>query len=738
MANSRYLKEPLPSTFVEPKNVNPDQVSNTSNVTVRTFTELNIESGWEEFSFCLNAKSFTLDAQKRSLKYQAGAKKGESNSFGTKNDRWDKALLLVGLHSAHGIRGFVLNASFGLKNVPKQVAYLSFLLKMVSSGEQTVSAYLRKMESMASGTVAIRTSQASLLLTAHKIGWLELNELEISLLKKLVQGPSCIVKRETQDHQPLPDAYVSEFGKRAIWVLDNWLEPMAGFVEYLDAVWTRDGMTPNYIKQLFIPGAAGTSKWRNAVRKVRAPIIEYLEKKPNLFLKPNFPLTWQRINRRGENLVESYYADGSGRLLSAEGLIFWSEESIAERFKDLEKKGGAFLPGIREQITIIQASLFFMLALLTGARRSELGSVPSNREPALLVQGSHGAMHSQTYKLSRVAEGNPDLWILPEYVARHLQSFHRLAKHSHWFFPGKKDTGFLYLSEKGSSSPSITGGRLKYDFDELAKGWGIDHLMDEIGLTDHRFRKTIARYIATCVNGGSTMIFHLFKHRAWEMTLHYINTESMIECLNSTDEELRRAGGFIFEMQKDIEKEAKECVIEAYLKFLNDQNGNYVGGGIKRIRDMDADFIALKTTEDKKTWVFQLSEGGTALNFPAYGVSCIKPRNQKGECNRSSVTSSIEPSQCKTYCEFHVMDRAEAEKLERQIEEQTQKLLELLQMPNSQDELRHLVRPLAIGIRESAERLRGLNLLPASVSSNHLAMALIDAPAGQWMEVLGL
>lgn len=705
---------------------------------ILTYADLTLESSWEDFENCLSDKQVKLNVSERKAENLLGARAGGTNFFGTGNDRWDKALLIVSLRAAYGEKPFAGNRG-GIRNLPILLQQLRRTLLYVSGGKNAVEVRLKILEGFVSDGLNLNLSLASKLRAAYDFGWLELSREQFDLLKRLELGPKNRTVKEVKEHLPLPDEFVYQFGVRAMWILDNWLDPIADFLEYLDDKWASLGFTKNRVQNSFSPYRAG----RSYLSKVRQPIIQYLEKHPNLLPKPVFDLTWKRVNKVGMDLIENYHNQindqgHQGRLLSAEGLFFWSEESIAERYKNLDKKGGAFLAGIREQVTVVQTSLYFMLALLTGARRSELGSIPSDREPALVVEGSHGFMQARTYKLEIKVEGRDDVWILPEQLAKYLRTFQRVAKHASWFFPSRKDYGFLYLSEGGLKSPSNIGGQLKKDFDQLTKAFGIEHTLDDDGIKDHRFRKSIARLVGTCVDGGGTMLFHLFKHRAWEMTLHYINTDAMIECMNSTDAELRKAGAFLHAVHKDIEQQKSECIVDAYLDFFSSKGGKYLGGGIDRIKNMDIDFLANKTTKDKRMFLMQLSEHGTALHRPLPGVSCTKPRNQRGECNRSSVGKAIEPSECKSYCEFYIMEKSEADNLELQVAEQIQQLTGLLQSPSRPEELRRIARSLAIGIRMDVERLKGLRALPHSVGSNQLAMALINAPAGQWMEVLGL
>lgn len=299
-------------------------------------------------------------------------------------------------------------------------------------------------------------------------------------------------------------------------------------------------------------------------------------------------------------------------------------------------------PQLNRLLLVCQMAAYFVVALSSGPRVSELLSVQND----CLTESREGIplLNGRTYKLEALFEGKKRDWPMPALGLQAVQSQIELTK--------VLDGTMVVESAKRRRSTSLwrvfggsgQGNPLSYQYNEYIREFtdriGTSHLLDEDSLTNHRFRKTIARLVALAMVNAPKILMDIFGHKDIAMTMHYILTD------NGVRAEIVQ-----------IQKELLAMRVEKAIANVDSNGGpaaNKIKAEVQRIKFVRAreDLEA----EDVRELVVRMTSVGREWTIVAPGVICTKMRDQVGPC--ALGRSAPNPSKCDSECQ-HRLEEAD-------------------------------------------------------------------------------
>ncbi|WP_288392141.1 tyrosine-type recombinase/integrase [uncultured Herbaspirillum sp.] len=402
-------------------------------------------------------------------------------------------------------------------------------------------------------------------------------------------------------YQPLPDVFVHRAGYSSAWILNN----LSDYV--LDV-----------FEELVTHRGCRISRQRKSQPLEAAPLTRHTKEFMRSYewrkIQIPFSIHFQLSTHAG-------FAGVNGRKSSC---FAWPPKNWVQLL---------FL------VELIQMAHYFIIALSTGARISELLSFTIHS----LVESRDGMtnVNGRTWKIVRHFDGEERDWPLPELAVRALIFQIRLSKLLNIFkdptiseeqFSSRPFSLWLTIStiKKVVANPlrsNTANGSLK----KYAEVLGLDHLLDDIPLTNHRFRKTIARLIAITFVHSAEILQDIFGHRTIDMTLAYILSSPQILA--------------------DMRDARKELVIIMARDAIA-QADDLGGPAAKNIKQAVATIRQRKMSDyhvsDEDALAFVLTSGGRTWTKPRESVICTKGRGEVSLC--SAGTKQIDASNCQVNC----------------------------------------------------------------------------------------
>ncbi|WP_097302063.1 tyrosine-type recombinase/integrase [Pseudomonas chlororaphis] len=173
----------------------------------------------------------------------------------------------------------------------------------------------------------------------------------------------------------------------------------------------------------------------------------------------------------------------------------------------------------------IRNAIFILVALLTGARSSELA--PLQRQHLRNERPDYSGnfwIQITRWKTSSDPNynGETEELPLPRFAAEAILSLYELKELANF-----KNARFLFQSNAGRK-PNIKADPqiLKFVVDQIAENTGVQHIHP------HRFRKSIAEILINRDERNIDIIRALFGHKSYDMTLKYIaRNPAMVRCI---------------------------------------------------------------------------------------------------------------------------------------------------------------------------------------------------------------
>lgn len=283
--------------------------------------------------------------------------------------------------------------------------------------------------------------------------------------------------------------------------------------------------------------------------------------------------------------------------------------------------------------------MHLQIALLSlGGRISEVLSL--NKRDYLDNSTSELRVSGRTFKLESAAEGAPKDWPMPELLWTALERQRELVR-----FAGK-----LKLEVGGGKQSSVDNGdglwvglqkgaTITTSYNEMlisaAKVLGLSHLLGDIRIHAHRFRKTIARLMALAIVGAPKILMDFFGHESIEMTLHYILTDPLI----------RQEMAVVAKAQ--IVMLAENAITGA------EENGGPAAERIRTaVREQKARLGDAFGAADLHMLAETLTLSGTHWMLVRPGVICTKLPQQAGACNERR--GEPDASRCRSFCDHRL------------------------------------------------------------------------------------
>jgi integrase len=293
-------------------------------------------------------------------------------------------------------------------------------------------------------------------------------------------------------------------------------------------------------------------------------------------------------------------------------------------------------------LMMCQMAAYFVVALSSGPRAGELLSVQND----CLTESREGVplLNGRTYKLEALFEGKMREWPMPALGLLAVQTQIELTK--------LLDRTMVVKRIRRRASTSLwrvfggggQGNPLNYQYNEYIREFtdriGTSHLLDEHSLTNHRFRKTIARLVALAMVSAPKILMDIFGHKDIAMTMHYILTDSSLRAE-------------IMQTQKELLAIRVEKAI-ANVDLNGGPAANKIKAEVQRIK-----FIRAREdlqAEDIRELAVRMTSVGREWTIVAPGVLCTKMRDQVGPC--ALKRSSPNPSKCNSGC-HHRLEEAD-------------------------------------------------------------------------------
>lgn len=418
--------------------------------------------------------------------------------------------------------------------------------------------------------------------------------------------------------KPLPDTFVHQAGQRAFWITTHLIQPVMDIFETVIEI-------------------GGTTRDRKSVRSTRYKRVKkYLE-----------GYAWQVL---GGNAIDripfqlNCIGKHSGKSLK------WPPRTTND---------------LVTLLAIGQMAHYFIIALSAGARASEILSFQTN----CLIESKDGISlaNGKTYKIVDLIEGKRRDWPMPKIAVQALHNQIRLS-------------GIIsrYTAEKTNRADTLpvshvplwrvvgsasVGMPLTATYNEECRWFidaiGLTHLLDGQPLTNHRFRKTIARIVALSLAHAPKILMDIFGHESIEMTMNYILADPQIRV---EAQEIRR-----------------QIVIMVAEKAISnaDSNGGHAAVPLRQTVQAfkfrhAGDFGA----EDEHDLAEMLTGQGRHWQLVRPGVVCTKLLDQTGPC--ANNRSRPNPARCSTECVYRLEESENRKQVDETIGDIVRKIQQAL------------------------------------------------------------
>lgn len=393
---------------------------------------------------------------------------------------------------------------------------------------------------------------------------------------------------DTIGFQSMSDEFVGEAGWRAAWFIEKLGPPLLACYEALQA--------PDIVRQ--------TGSYQSMLRR---QIID----------------GWDWTAPDGTPVNEFPFE-------------FYLQQRTSDERLEIPLRKVTDVPGFSELHQVVftlQACHAFGAALSFANRVSEHASF---RIGALTedVDGTISAT-GRTFKLAyNGGEGIERDWPVPQII---LQALNQQEKLSCLLRLTDRKEGDPLWVQNSQKHPRLLNVNRAYKRFILA--FGLQKLLGEDdNLSQHRFRKTIARLVAIAIVNGPELLMQLFGHRTMEMTIRYVLTNP------------------------DIVEEIRS--IAADLAMLNSKRAIEIAesaGGMAAEKVVDFKFKEKARLGVDELGEENLTHAANVLSTMGHsalvvrpGVLCLKTPYEVGPCSKGRTAQ--DPRHCKTYCDHRFED----------------------------------------------------------------------------------
>ncbi len=403
-------------------------------------------------------------------------------------------------------------------------------------------------------------------------------------------APTKRVLTEETHYLPFPDAFVSEFIWRAIWIIENIAEPV------IDC-WIQ------LIEEKKRAEAAGqSSKWPATVAKRRQMIAStvWLDKSGKPITRLPFKIL-QKVNGATTEMSDA-----------------WPPRNAST---------------INMMISTIQALNFALVSFCAGCRISETCDGSSD---SLAIIDGEASYIARTFKLVANIRGQLRSWPIHPVAASALRIQDKLAS---VIRPAEKRHLWVCFVEKNSGAPvgsQLTN--LNEPFVKVVKFFDLKSILEGTRPHEHRWRMTIARLAALTVTGAPQVLFDLFGHRDPAMTVGYMVAHPQIlsDTLKVADEMAQvMAKTAVTEIVASQAEGAAARRIKASVENLRMKRGEEFYGA-ESLRELSE----------------ILTFNGRHWEYVREGVICTKGLGAFGPCARSR--GEPDPAACRTDCDHRL------------------------------------------------------------------------------------
>jgi hypothetical protein len=286
-------------------------------------------------------------------------------------------------------------------------------------------------------------------------------------------------QQESKAYQPFPDDFISEFGWRCLWIINN-LGPQLLHVQ----------------EQLSTPGIVDLPKRQR--RDCQQHILRAVK--------------WR--DSQGQEL-ESIPFDIAFGIKRVDHSFGWPPQSA---------------PEMAALLSMLQTSHFVVLALSIGARWSEC----SASEADFLSETDQSTFRTRTFKFADRIGGEQRDFPLPLEAVKALIQQSELARGFHQQVAGPL---FVLRKRKGERQPGDRLHEMNAPLQRLVEALSLAPLLGDSAAHTHRFRKTVARLIGLALVDAPKILFDLFGHKSMMMTLSYMlsDKQMLAELLDVAD-----------------------------------------------------------------------------------------------------------------------------------------------------------------------------------------------------------
>lgn len=465
--------------------------------------------------------------------------------------------------------------------------------------------------------------------------------------------------RLRDSHRPLPDDYVSEMGRKSLWVVQQLGPSLLTVLNAMLDVFARTESLATGYRQRKIRSSVGAQEWRNT----DGDVIESL------------PFTigfnWQDGSRfQGK--------DTGGEIETEDDTEDVSTPELVE-LKEMPWPPSNF-EHILALCALLQRAHIFVVSMCEAPRAGEL--LTQSRHCVEYAANGMYYANGRTFKIKRRHNGEERQWVLPkvgvqamEQQARLVHLLERLGPITRKrasngsIEPLPKPGNHLWGSISATSwhAPHLPLTSLNHALKAYAASLGMSIKPGGQNLRSHRFRPTLARLAALALTDSPKIMMDVLGHDDIETTLGYMMADKDLQAdINKVTREMRvmRAKDTVAAIV------AQETANDVILSAASGGGpwskppsvppyGGFGGGAAPRVAH-EIEVHKARVHKMGRAWgaedIHQLAERFIAMNMSfdlvMPGVICIKKFTQKGAC--SFKIGARDASNCKSDCDYHL------------------------------------------------------------------------------------
>ncbi|ENM3765300.1 site-specific integrase [Vibrio cholerae] len=324
-----------------------------------------------------------------------------------------------------------------------------------------------------------------------------------------------------------------------------------------------------------------------------------------------------------------------------------SASTVTNRKKAfLLTKGYETYTELELDIILFEGAAIILILALTGMRQSELSGLSMDcfqEKKTEFLSTNYGSsfLRGETYKYSYLPEGQHHIWLAPQEIKAVIERVNQLNQHR------REKNQWLMLNDEVHSDPLVISEAIKAsDSLFLSCAYNAKHryslrlasqtisrritrfvehsgIKTETKITPHRFRRTLARFVALSPLGSVEALREQFGHLSSDITEYY---------MQGGDDELLN---WIAEDQSEFQKSVMDMQVESS-RPKHGGLGELMANEQYAARDF-------KTAKNLKTLQKQIGTG-MEVQLNAHSVS-VRPVD-KGACSNNCRLNRIQCISC--------------------------------------------------------------------------------------------